>query len=64
MPSSVALSSFLDFKSLTKISLTASLISGICAYILALNNFGVWALVLQQLMRSMIVKSNATYSTQ
>jgi O-antigen/teichoic acid export membrane protein len=45
----------LDFKSLTKISLTASLISGICAYILALNNFGVWALVLQQLMRSMIL---------
>ncbi len=45
----------LDFKSLTKISLAASLISGICAYIMALNNFGVWALVLQQLMRSMLV---------
>jgi len=35
----------LDFKLLTKISFTATLISGFIAIIMALNGFGVWSLV-------------------
>lgn len=40
----------LDFKSLTKVNLLAVFISSITAIILALLDYGVWALVAQQLM--------------
>lgn len=39
----------IDFKSQTKITLTASIISGIIGIVMALLNFGVWALVAQTL---------------
>lgn len=39
----------LDFKTETKISLIASLLSGIIGVILALLNYGAWSLVVQQL---------------
>lgn len=40
----------IDFKSQAKASLTASIFSGIIGIILAYNKFGVWALVVQQLL--------------
>lgn len=44
----------IDFKSQTKITLVASVISGIIGVGLALMGFGVWALVVQQLARIFI----------
>lgn len=44
----------IDFKLQTKISLISSIISGILGIALALLNFGVWALVAQQLSRQII----------
>lgn len=44
----------LDFKSLTKINLAASVISGGIAIYLAYTGFGVWALVLQSIIRSAV----------
>lgn len=39
----------IDFKTLTKISLIAGIISGIIGVVLALEGFGVWSLVVQQI---------------
>lgn len=39
----------IDFKSQTKITLSASVVSGVIGIVMALLNFGVWALVAQQL---------------
>ena len=39
----------IDFKKLTKISLIASVLSGIIGIILAVNSLGVWSLVVQQI---------------
>lgn len=44
----------IDFKSQTKITLTASISSGVVGIVMALLNFGVWALVAQSLMSQMI----------
>ena len=44
----------LDFKSITKINLIAVVISGIFAIFLALNGFGVWSLVYQVLLKSVL----------
>jgi len=44
----------LDFKSQTKITIVASLSSGVLGIILALLNFGVWALVVQHLSYQII----------
>ena len=44
----------LDFKSLTKINLAATVISGAVAIYLAYDGYGVWALVVQTLIRSVI----------
>lgn len=46
---SARLTKRIDFKSQTKITLTASIISGIIGIVMALLNFGVWALVAQTL---------------
>lgn len=45
----------LDFKSLTKVNFVATLISGLVAIYLAYNDYGVWALVFQGLIRSLIM---------
>lgn len=51
----VRLSISLNFKAQAKASITAAMISGFCAIILAYHyNFGVWALVSQTLMLSII----------
>lgn len=42
----------IDFKLLTKVSIIATIISGVSALILAINNFGVWALVWRNLIQS------------
>lgn len=44
----------LDFKTLAKVSFMATLISGVTAIILAYQGYGVWALVVQSLIRSSI----------
>lgn len=44
----------IDFKSQTKITLVASIVSGIIGIILALLGFGVWALVSQQLSSQLL----------
>lgn len=44
----------LDYKSIAKISLLSVIISGIIAIILAENGFGVWSLVYQSLIRSIL----------
>src|SRR5690625_2543110 len=48
-----------DFKSQTKVSITASMSSGVAAIIMALTGFGVWALVLriviQQAVQSLML---------
>lgn len=43
----------IDFKTQTKVSLVANAISGIIGIILALNDFGVWSLVVQQICASL-----------
>lgn len=43
-----------DFKTQTKISLIASLMSGVLGIVLALNGFGVWSLVTQQISRQFL----------
>ncbi len=44
----------IDFKSLAKISLTSTIVSGVLGIILALYGFGVWALVYQSLLHTII----------
>ncbi|MBQ2913776.1 MAG: lipopolysaccharide biosynthesis protein [Bacteroidales bacterium] len=44
----------IDFRTQTKISLYSSIPSGIIGIILALNNYGVWSLVFQQIIRHCI----------
>lgn len=44
----------LDFKKQSKISVTASLISGIMGIILAYSGYGLWSLVLMTVLRSLI----------
>ena len=44
----------IDFKSQTKITIAASVSSGVVGIILALVGFGVWALVFQQLLASIL----------
>ena len=44
----------LNFKSYAKANLASLIISGIIAIVLALNNFGVWALVYQQVLSCLI----------
>lgn len=44
----------LDFKTQTKISLIASLTSGVVGIIMALAGFGVWSLVAQQISRQLL----------
>jgi O-antigen/teichoic acid export membrane protein len=44
----------LNFKALTKINFTASVISGFIGVVLAFNGFGVWSLVFQQLISSIV----------
>lgn len=44
----------LDFKSLAKRNVTATTISGICGVVLAVEGFGIWALVYQQIVASVI----------
>lgn len=44
----------LEFKQLAKISFISSLLGGILGVILAFNNFGVWSLIFQQLLSSII----------
>lgn len=43
-----------NFKKQTKISFVASLISGIVGIVMAMNEFGVWSLVIMQIMRQFI----------
>ena len=45
----------LDFKSIAKINTVSIIISGIVAIILAYNNLGVWSLVCQYLLRSILM---------
>lgn len=45
----------LDFKALAKINFLANLISGIIAIILAYFDYGVWALIWQQVIRAIIL---------
>jgi teichuronic acid exporter len=45
----------INFKTLTKVSLTAGIISGIIGVILAANGFGVWSLVVQQVSGAFLV---------
>lgn len=45
----------LDFKTLAKANFSSSIISGIIAIILAYNNYGIWALVSQTLLKSTIM---------
>lgn len=45
----------MDFKSLAKITFFANLISGIIAIILAYRNLGYWALIIQQISRSILL---------
>ena len=44
----------LDFKSLAKRNIAATLISGICGVVLAYLGYGIWALVFQQIVASVI----------
>ncbi len=44
----------LNFKALTKVSLIASITSGIIAVVLATSGFGVWSLVIQQVTSALI----------
>ncbi|MFN7119867.1 MAG: lipopolysaccharide biosynthesis protein, partial [Saprospiraceae bacterium] len=44
----------LDFKSFTKVSITATTLSGIVAIVLAINGFGVWSLVWRNIINSLI----------
>lgn len=46
----VMLTVAMDFKSLAKISITSAMISGSVALIMAVNDYGVWALVVQTLL--------------
>jgi O-antigen/teichoic acid export membrane protein len=48
------LTTALDFKSIAKINLLSSLISGLIAIVLAYRGFGVWALVFQNLLREFL----------
>lgn len=48
----VKLNIVMDFKTQTKVSIISVLISGITAILLAINNFGVWALVIQALLNA------------
>ena len=43
-----------DFKTQTKASLTAAIVSGIIAIIMAYSNYGVWALVIQSVLNGLI----------
>ncbi|MGB5819495.1 MAG: lipopolysaccharide biosynthesis protein [Saonia sp.] len=45
----------LDFKSLAKINFVASIVSGGIAIYMAYNGYGVWALVFQTLLRSLVM---------
>ena len=45
----------LNFKALAKINMVSSLISGIIGVVAAYNSFGVWALVIQDLLRNIMV---------
>lgn len=47
----------MNFKLLFKIKVTATLIAGITAVILAILDFGVWALVIQQLLSAFLITS-------
>lgn len=44
----------IDFKTQTKISVIASLLSGVLGIIMAVSNFGVWSLVGQQISRQLL----------
>ncbi len=44
----------LDFKSLAKRNITATLISGVCGIVLAYLDYGIWALVFQQIIASVV----------
>jgi teichuronic acid exporter len=48
------LSKQINFKALTKVSLIASIISGVVGVILAATGFGVWSLVVQQILSSLL----------
>ncbi len=52
MMQSIKLTKEVNFKKMTIISLISTLISGIVGILAALNNFGVWSLVFQQLTRA------------
>lgn len=47
----------IDFRAQTKVSLTATLVSGVIGIVLALKNFGVWSLVYQNIIRSILYSS-------
>ncbi len=51
---SVLMTKALDFKTLMKIGVVASLLSGLLAVVLALKGFGVWSLALQTLVSTLI----------
>ena len=44
-----------DFKSLAIVNLISIIVSGIASIILAMNGYGVWALVIRQILHSMLV---------
>ena len=54
---SVLLKAELNFKALTKLNLTSTLISGGIALYMAMNGYGVWALVAQPLARGIVSSS-------
>jgi O-antigen/teichoic acid export membrane protein len=53
-----------NFKKQMKINLTASLISGVIAIIMALRGFGVWSLVWRSIIRSVIQAGMLWYSNR
>jgi teichuronic acid exporter len=44
----------INFKVLTKVNIVSTLVSGLIGIILAINDYGVWSLVVQQITRSLL----------
>jgi len=53
-----------DFKTQTKISLAASIVSGVVAVILALMGFGIWSLVVRTLIMQLLVATLLSLSNK
>lgn len=54
----------MDFKSLAKINFIGTIIGGICGIIIAINHYGVWALVIQSIISTITMTALFFYYTK